>query len=74
MQINLYLTPQGKTQFQYDVFFLYKNCYVLFDFSYHYHFKPKLIFVVEFQEKMEILNHPALKITKEVQNDVLRLL
>ena len=27
-------------------------------------FKPKLIFVVEFQEKMEILNHPALKITK----------
>ena len=25
MRINLYLTPQGKTQFQYDVFFCTKT-------------------------------------------------
>lgn len=62
MRINLYLTPQGKTQFQYDFFFCTKTAIRFFlPLSF---FKPKLIFVVEFQEKMEILNHPALKITK----------
>lgn len=65
MRINLYLTPQGKTQFQYDVFFFVQKllCIIRFFLPLSF-FKPKLIFVVEFQEKMEILNHPALKITK----------